>query len=57
MMRLVGTMGGLFVVCGALAFELAPHWHNVILGSGFGLLHLVFGFLIGRIDGMEHAPA
>jgi hypothetical protein len=57
MMRLIGTMGGLFVVCGALAFEVAPHWHNLILGGGFGLLHLVFGFLIGRIDGMEHSPA
>lgn len=56
MMRLIGTMGALFVVCGALAFEVGPHWHNLILGGGFGLLHLVFGFLIGRIDGMEPAP-
>jgi hypothetical protein len=53
MMRLIGTMGGLFVVCGALAFEASPHWHNLILGGGFGLLHVVFGFLIGRIDGVE----
>jgi hypothetical protein len=50
-------MGGLFVVCGALAFEIDPRWHNLILGGGFGLLHLVFGFLIGRIDGVEHSPA
>lgn len=57
MMRLIGTMGGLFVVCGALAFEVSPGWHNVILGGGFGLLHLVFGFLIRRIDGVEHSRA
>lgn len=51
MMRLVGVMGALFVVCGALAFELPPAWHNVMLGGGFGVLHLVFGVLIGRLDG------
>jgi hypothetical protein len=56
MMRLVGMMGGLFVVCGALAFEVSPDWHNLILGGSFGLLHLVFGYLIGRIDGVERAP-
>ncbi len=33
MMRLIGTMGALFVVCGALAFEINPHWHNLILGE------------------------
>jgi hypothetical protein len=56
MMRLIGAMGGLFVVCGAIAFEVSPRWHNVVLGGGFGLLHLVFGFLIGRIESAERAP-
>ena len=51
MMRLIGAMGGLFVLCGAIAFEAPSGWHNVILGVGFGVLHLVFGFLIGRVDG------
>jgi hypothetical protein len=55
MMRLIGAMGGIFVVCGALAFEVSPRWHNVILGGSFGLLHLVFGYLIGRIDGVERS--
>ncbi|HJS92066.1 MAG TPA: hypothetical protein VJ738_19015 [Steroidobacteraceae bacterium] len=55
MMRLIGTMGALFVICGALAFEVAARWHNVMLGGGFGVLHLVFGFLIGRIDGAERS--
>jgi hypothetical protein len=57
MMRLIGTMGALFVVCAALAFEVSPGWHNVILGGGFGVLHLVFGSMIGRIDGVERSPA
>jgi uncharacterized YccA/Bax inhibitor family protein len=57
MMRLIGTMGGLFVVCAAVAFEVSPHWHNMVLGGGFGLLHLVFGSLIGRIDSVERSPA
>jgi hypothetical protein len=57
MMRLIGTMGALFVVCGAIAFEVAARWHNVLLGGGFGVLHLVFGFLIGRIDGVGRSPA
>lgn len=56
MMRLIGAMGGLFVVCGALAFEISPHWHNLFLGGGFGLLHLVFGILIGRIENVERSP-
>ncbi|HEX8757244.1 MAG TPA: hypothetical protein VF745_12975 [Steroidobacteraceae bacterium] len=53
MMRLIGVMGGLFVVCGAVAFEVSPRWHNLILGGGFGVLHVVFGFLIGRIEDVE----
>jgi hypothetical protein len=56
-MRLIGTMGGLFVVCGALAFEVSPHWHNVILGGVFGELPLVLGFMIGRIDDADRVPA
>ncbi len=56
MMRLLGAMGALFVVCGAVAFEVSPRWHNVILGGGFGLLHVVFGFLIGRIEDVERSP-
>jgi hypothetical protein len=55
MMRLIGAMGALFVIGGVVAFEVSPRWHNVVLGGGFGLLHLVFGFLIGRIDGAERS--
>ncbi len=50
MMRLVGIMGALFVLWGSAAFELPARWHNLILAGGFGVLHLAFGLLIGRID-------
>lgn len=46
--RLIGVMGVLFVLLGVLAFELPMRWHNLILGVGFGALHLIFGVLIGR---------
>jgi hypothetical protein len=57
MVRLIGAMGALFVACGVVAFEVSPAWHNIILGGGFGVLHLVFGFLIGRIESVERSPA
>jgi hypothetical protein len=53
MLRLVAMMGGLFVVCGVVAFQLSPRWHNLALGAGFGALHLFFGLLIGRNERVE----
>jgi hypothetical protein len=47
--RLVCLMGALFVALGVLAFVLPAAAHTVLLGLGFGLLHIVFGFLIGRV--------
>jgi hypothetical protein len=46
--RLLGAMGTLFVLLGVLAFEVPAYWHNLLLGVGFGALHLIFGVLIGR---------
>lgn len=57
MMRLIGVMGGLFVLWGAVAFELPMRWHNLVLGAGFGVLHLAFGLLIGRIDARARVRA
>ncbi len=48
MMRLIATMGGLFMVCGLIAFAVPTVWQSWILGLGFGVLHLVFGVLVGR---------
>ena len=46
--RLISIMGTLFVALGALTF-LLPTAHTVMLGLGFGVLHIVFGILIGRL--------
>jgi hypothetical protein len=47
-LRLVALMGGLFIVLGLAAFELPPSSHTWVLGVGFGVVHLLFGVLIGR---------
>ena len=52
-MRLIGIMGTLFVALGCLAFGLPPQTHTVILGLGFGALHIVFGVLIGRLSRVD----
>ncbi len=46
--RLIITMGALFVVVGLVTLELPARLHMLALGAGFGGLHLIFGFLIGR---------
>jgi hypothetical protein len=46
--RLIATMGAMFVALGLVTFELPARLHTLALGLGFGGLHLIFGFLIGR---------
>ena len=46
--RLIGVMGGLFAVLGVITFILPGAAHTLMLGLGFGVLHIVFGILIGR---------
>jgi hypothetical protein len=48
--RLISIMGGLFVGLGLTAFALPAMAHTVILGLGFGVLHIIFGILIGRLS-------
>jgi hypothetical protein len=46
---LVAWFGGLFVLLGIAALLAPAGAHNLILGVGFGGLHLLFGtYLIGR---------
>jgi hypothetical protein len=47
--RLICIMGALFVALGLMTFALPTTAHTAMLGLGFGLLHIVFGFLIGRL--------
>ena len=46
----VGVMGGLFMALGLCALLLPDALQTLMLGTGFGGLHLLFGFLIGRAD-------
>lgn len=46
--RLVGVMGALFVALGSVTFALPAAAHTAMLGLGFGVLHILFGILIGR---------
>ncbi len=46
--RIVGVLGGLFVLLGLIAFGLPEAWQLLPLGIGFGALHLLFGVWVGR---------
>jgi hypothetical protein len=46
--RLIIAMGTSFVFLGAVTFALPAAAHNAMLGLGFGVLHIIFGVLIGR---------
>ncbi len=45
--RALAAMGGLLAVLGVIALQVPVYYQNVVLGVGFGGLHLLFGILIG----------
>jgi hypothetical protein len=47
--RLVCIMGALFVALGSVTFALPAGAHTAMLGLGFGVVHILFGILIGRL--------
>jgi hypothetical protein len=49
-MWLICTMGTLFVLLGTLTFALPVRLHTLMLGLGFGGLHVLFGLLIARVN-------
>jgi hypothetical protein len=51
--RLICIMGALFVALGSIAFALPAAAQTAMLGLGFGVLHIVFGVLIGRLTHAE----
>ena len=46
--KTVPIMGWCFIALGAIAFFLPTGLENSIMGLSFGVLHIVFGFIIGR---------
>jgi hypothetical protein len=46
--RVIAALGGLFVLFGLAALLLPDDLQILMLGAGFGGLHIVFGVLIGR---------
>lgn len=49
--RPVLIMGACFIFLGAITLLTSPAWANVLLATGFGGLHLVFGTIIARSYG------
>lgn len=47
--RTIAVLGGLFALCGVLALLLPDGLQILMLGVGFGGLHIVFGLLIGSV--------
>jgi hypothetical protein len=46
--RAIGILGGSFVAMGSLALLLPQNVQILMLGAGFGGVHIVFGYLMGR---------
>lgn len=46
--RVVPIMGWCFIAMGALTFALPTGYGNLLMGASFGLLHIIFGAIIGR---------
>lgn len=46
--RSIGILGGSFVATGLLALLLPQTLQILMLGAGFGGLHMLFGYLVGR---------
>ncbi|HEY0799439.1 MAG TPA: hypothetical protein VGD54_01245 [Steroidobacteraceae bacterium] len=48
--RIIAALGALFILFGLSALLLSDDFQILVLGAGFGGLHIIFGVLIGRIS-------
>lgn len=46
--RVVPVAGWCFIALGAISLVLPAAYGNLLMGIGFGILHLIFGFIIAR---------
>jgi hypothetical protein len=49
--RIVPVMGASFILVGAAALFAPATWHTALMILGFGVLHILFGFIIARRHG------
>jgi hypothetical protein len=49
--RVVPMIGATHMGIGAAAFVVPARWGHIVLGIGFGVLHIVFGIIIARKHG------
>jgi hypothetical protein len=49
--RIVPVMGLCFMLLGAISLFLPPGGGNIVMGLGFGVLHIIFGIIIARKHG------
>jgi hypothetical protein len=47
--RMIAALGAMFILFGLVTLLLPDGLQILMLGAGFGGLHIVFGFLIGRV--------
>jgi hypothetical protein len=47
--RMIAAMGALFILLGLVTLLLPDGLQILMLGAGFGGLHILFGILIGRV--------
>ena len=55
--QFIGGIGGGFFILGVLALFAPAAWQMFLLGLGFGALHILLGFLIGRAGDRSRAQA
>lgn len=49
--RVIPVLGLCFMATGTIALLVVPDWQNLLLGAGFGGLHVIFGLHIARKHG------
>ena len=49
--KVVPLMGACFIILGAVTLLVPGRWADVLLGTGFGVLHVLFGLHIARKHG------